>query len=105
MVKDPIPDTTPYNSEGILDFVFAEVWARPGLTRKERRWITLTAVAAVAQPGPIRAHLRAALESGEISMAEMREFVLHFAVYLGWPLASFVDQVLTELEDELGRGS
>jgi 4-carboxymuconolactone decarboxylase len=101
MVKAPPPPDTPYRSAGILDFVFSEMWSRDGITRKERRWITLACVAAVGQPGPVRAHVKAALESGDIAVAEMREFILHFAVYCGWPLASSVEQTLTELVAEL----
>jgi 4-carboxymuconolactone decarboxylase len=102
MVKDPPTPTTPYRTDGILDVVFSEVWSRPGLSRKERRWVTLACVSAVAQPGPITSHVRAALDSGDVTVAELREFVLHFAVYCGWPLASFVDQAVTDIAAELG---
>ncbi|HEX3460125.1 MAG TPA: carboxymuconolactone decarboxylase family protein [Acidimicrobiales bacterium] len=105
MVKTPPAAATPYKAAGILDFVFSEMWSRPGLTRKERRWITLACVSSVGQPGPIRSHLRAALESGDIEADELREFVLHFAVYCGWPAASTVEAILGELEEELGSGA
>jgi 4-carboxymuconolactone decarboxylase len=36
----------------------------------------------------MEAHLGAALRSGDISMEELREFVIHFAVYAGHPQAS-----------------
>jgi 4-carboxymuconolactone decarboxylase len=41
-VTDP---RLPYTEMG-LDFVYGEVWSSPGLTRKERRWITLACVGA-----------------------------------------------------------
>jgi 4-carboxymuconolactone decarboxylase len=92
-----VPSTaasSPYNQAGLLDFVFAEVWARPGLTRRDRRWITLACVGAADTVGPIEAHVYAALRSGDMTFVQMQEFVLHFAVYCGWPKASFLDEVV-----------
>jgi 4-carboxymuconolactone decarboxylase len=86
--------TTPFE-ESLLGFV-APVWDRPGLSRRDRRWVSLSCAAASGQELPIRAHVRAALESGDITADELREFVLHFAVYAGWPRASFVSAVVTE---------
>jgi 4-carboxymuconolactone decarboxylase len=102
MVSEPPPPITPYKEQGILDFVFSEMWTRPGLTRKERRWITLACVGAVGQPHPVRSHMRAAFESGDCTFDEMKEFVFHYAVYMGWPSASFLESTMLELADELG---
>ena len=89
--------TSPFR-EAVLDVLAAEVWARPGLSRKDRRWITLTCVATAAQPVPIRTHLRYALASGDMTVTELREFALHLAMYAGFPRASFIDAVIDELE-------
>jgi 4-carboxymuconolactone decarboxylase len=80
----------------LVDFVFAEVWARPGLSRRDRRFVTLACVAAASVTGPIAAHVAAALHSGDVSVEEMREAVLHFAVYGGWPKAAVFNQVVEE---------
>jgi 4-carboxymuconolactone decarboxylase len=80
------------------DFVFAEVWSRPGLDRRSRRWITLACVAAARSPQAMRTYLRAALDSGDITMAELREFVLQFAVFQGFPKAIEIDLMLNEME-------
>ncbi|WP_242124013.1 carboxymuconolactone decarboxylase family protein [Sphingobium sp. Sx8-8] len=90
------PPTTPYNSAGIHNFVFAEMWSRPGLDLKARRWITLACVAASDTVVPIQAHIYAALKSGDITIEEMHEFTLHFAVYCGWPKASLVNQAVQD---------
>jgi 4-carboxymuconolactone decarboxylase len=74
-----------------LDFAMAEVWSRPGLDRRSRRWIALTCVGAADAEAPIHAECYAALKSGDISFSELQEFVLHFAVYLGWPKASLME--------------
>lgn len=89
--EDPSPATT-----HLLDFVFAEVWQRPGLTRRERRFVTLPCVAAADSGGPLRDHVYAALNSGDLSIGEMQETVLHFAVYAGWPKASRFNTVVDE---------
>lgn len=81
------PPADPY-LETTLDHVFGRIWSRPGLTRKERRWITLTAIAAQGADLALEVHLRSALESGDISGEEMVEFALHFAHYAGWPASA-----------------
>jgi len=93
------PPTTPF-AQAARDFVFAEVWARPGLDRRSRRWITLSAVCAAGGDGPIRTYLRAALDSGDITEAELREFVLQFSVFQGFPKGAVVEAILNELVAE-----
>ncbi len=93
MGGDPPPPLDPYTAQGVLDTVFSEVWTRPGLTRKERRLISLTCVGAAASPGAMEAHLRGALDSGDLTLEEMEEFILHFAFYAGWPKAAAFETV------------
>jgi 4-carboxymuconolactone decarboxylase len=106
VTMSPVGDPVGPFAEAAIDFVAAEVWARAGLTRKERRWITLACVAIAGQPVPIEAHVRAALESGDITAAELREFCLQLAVYAGFPSASYVystiDRFAEEGPDRLG---
>jgi 4-carboxymuconolactone decarboxylase len=87
-------ESSPYNEAGLLDFVFADIWNRPGLSRRDRRWVTLSCVGAADTVGPIEAHVYAAMNSGDMTVEEMQEFVLHFAVYCGWPKGSFLDGVV-----------
>ena len=91
----PPPSTSPF-MEATVDYVFGEVWDRPGLTRKERRWIALTAVASSGSLAAMQIHVRTALESGDISLEEMREFVLQLALYQGWPKAATLHIVVEE---------
>ena len=99
------PESTPVDDH-LRDFVFADVWQRPGLTRRERRFITLPCVADADAEDPLRAHVYAALNSGDITILEIRETVLHFAVYAGWPKASrfnmIVDQEWSRIHQERG---
>lgn len=91
------PPTSPI-TEAARDFVFAEVWARPGLDRRSRRWITLACVCATGEEIPMRTYLKAALQSGDITVSELREFALQFAVFQGFPRAVKIEMMISELE-------
>jgi 4-carboxymuconolactone decarboxylase len=95
MTLPPPEDSAPATTN-LLDYVFAEVWERPGLSRRDRRFITLPCVAAADAEGPLRDHVYAALNSGDLTITEMREAVLHFAVYSGWPKASRFNMLVDE---------
>jgi 4-carboxymuconolactone decarboxylase len=106
MTVQPPEPTTPF-AAATRDFVFGEVWSRSGLSRRDRRWVTLTCVAAADAPEPIAEHVYAALNSGDIELPAMLEFVLHFAVYCGWPKASHLEGEVAaqwaRIERERGR--
>jgi 4-carboxymuconolactone decarboxylase len=91
MLSDPPEALTPFE-RAQLDFVFGQVWARPGLSRRERRLVTVACVAAADAQQPIEDHVYAALKSGDVSIEAMLEVVLHFAVYCGWPKASNLER-------------
>lgn len=91
----PGPDTV-LAAVGVRQFVFGEVWNRGGLTRKERRLVTLAAVAETGLEDEIDAHVYGALRSGDLTVDELQEVVLHFAVYSGWPKAARFDRAVTE---------
>ena len=107
MAIDPPEDASTAFASGLIDFVFAEVWSRPTLTRRDRRFVTLACVAAADAVAPLEQHVHAALCTGDISITEMQETVLHFAVYAGWPKASrfniVVDQQWFALMTERGE--
>ncbi|MDH6245018.1 carboxymuconolactone decarboxylase family protein [Mycobacterium sp. OTB74] len=94
MTVAPPDDASPAIASGLIDFVFAEIWTRPGLSRRDRRFITLACVAAADAVPPLEQHVYAALNSGDVSLVEMREAVLHFAVYAGWPKASMFNMTV-----------
>lgn len=96
---DGIAPQTPYRAAG-RDFVFSEVWSRPGLDRRSRLWITLACVCAAGTTLAMQTYLRAALRSGEISMSELREFVLHFSVFQGFPKGAEIDLLVDEIAAE-----
>jgi 4-carboxymuconolactone decarboxylase len=98
----PPPATqTPTLIAGANNFVFSEIWSRPGLDHRARRFISLTCTAIAGVGVPIRSHIYSALKSGDISLDEMREFALHLAVYAGWPKAAELDGVISEQWDKV----
>jgi 4-carboxymuconolactone decarboxylase len=98
------PPATPYFEAGIINFVFGEMWTRPGLDQRARRWVTLVGVADSSASTPIRTHTYAAMASGNASPSEMQEFVLQYAVHGGWPKASVMQAVVLEMADRVTRG-
>jgi 4-carboxymuconolactone decarboxylase len=84
---DALPATEPY-TEVTIDTVFGDLWNRPGLSRRDRRLISLTICAMSAQGMALGAHVDAALASGDLSVEELDEWVLQLSFYGGWPIGS-----------------
>jgi 4-carboxymuconolactone decarboxylase len=98
----PAPPASDPLTEATIDHVFAEIWTRPGLSRKERRWIALSCVGASGSMIAMQAHATSALQSGDITIEELREFVLHFAVYQGFPKATDLRAAVEDASSKLG---
>ena len=78
--------TAPFQ-ELLTRYAWEEVWNRPGLDRRQRSMITLAALTALRAENEIEMHVRAALRNG-VSAEEIREVLLHTAVYAGLPAAN-----------------
>jgi len=98
------PPATPYFEGGILNFVFGEMWMRPGLDQRARRWVTLVGVADSSASTPIRTHTYAAMASGNATVEEMQEFVLQYAIHGSWPKASVMQAVVIEMGERVTKG-
>ncbi|PQM52532.1 carboxymuconolactone decarboxylase family protein [Mycolicibacter virginiensis] len=96
LLRLPVPADTTSAAATLLDFVFEQVWQRPGLSRRDRWFVALPCVAAADTEQPLREHIYAALINGDVTIDEMRETVLHFAVYSGWPKASLFNMIVDE---------
>jgi 4-carboxymuconolactone decarboxylase len=99
------PPIKPYYDAGVVGFVFGEMWTRPGLSRRDRRFVTLACVGAMSVAVPIQTHVYGSLNSGEVSVEEMEEFLLFFATQCGWPRAQLVDQYIMEATERLGASA
>ncbi|MGW7576516.1 NAD(P)-binding domain-containing protein [Streptomyces sp. NPDC054765] len=73
----------PFTTETV-DYLFAQVWGREGLSVRDRRLLTLGVAATVGRPELVQIIANGALVNGELSPDELREAVLHLAVYTGW---------------------
>ena len=71
----------------ITRYAWGEIWARPGLDRRTRSMITLTALVAAGREHELELHLRAALRNG-LTPDEIKEVLLQCAVYCGLPAAN-----------------
>jgi len=98
------PPHTAYFEAGILNFVFGEMWNRPGLDQRSRRWLTLVGVGFSSTSTPIRSHVWSAMASGNATEDEMYEFVLQYAVHAGWPRASVMQGAVIEQGKRVAQG-
>jgi alkylhydroperoxidase/carboxymuconolactone decarboxylase family protein YurZ len=96
MQADAPPVSDPY-TELTTDHLMGRIWARPGLARRDRRLVTLTIAAVTGQRDPLRNHLRASLQSGDLSIEELHEWIIHLAHYGGWPAGTTAYATLGEL--------
>jgi len=90
--------------EAISGHVFGEIWTRPGLDQRSRRWLTLVGVAESNREVPMKTHFYAAMTSGNCTPEEMHEFVLHYACHGGWHKASSILVILFEMVDKIAKG-
>ncbi|MDQ3659404.1 MAG: 4-carboxymuconolactone decarboxylase [Actinomycetota bacterium] len=82
--------TTPFTEDFqnlITRYAWGEVWTRPGLDRRTRSCITLTALVALGHLDELKLHVRAALRNG-LTEDEIKEVLLQSAIYCGVPAAN-----------------
>jgi 4-carboxymuconolactone decarboxylase len=88
----------------ITRYAWGEIWSRPGLDRRTRSCITLTALLALGRLEELELHVRAALRNG-LSEDEIKEVLLQGAIYCGVPAANAAfaaaQRVLAEREPPL----
>jgi 4-carboxymuconolactone decarboxylase len=71
----------------ITRYAWGEIWSRPGLDRKTRSCITITALVALGHWEELAMHIRAALRNG-LTQDEIKEVLLQSAIYCGVPAAN-----------------
>lgn len=71
----------------ITETAWGSVWARPGLTLRERSMVTLALLAALGHDEEVAMHIRATSNTGA-TMEDIKETLLHVAVYAGVPAAN-----------------
>ena len=79
-------DINPKLAELTDNVLYGDVWARPGLSPRDRSLVTVSALIAMNRPDQLRSHLARALDNG-VTQVELIETITHLAFYAGWPSA------------------
>ena len=103
-VDRAIERTTPFTAEFqelITRYAWGEIWARPELDRRTRSCVTLAILVALGREEELAMHVRAALRVG-LTPDEIKEVLLHSAIYCGVPAANGAFAVAQRVLDEVG---
>jgi 4-carboxymuconolactone decarboxylase len=86
----------------ITRYAWGEIWTRPGLDRRTRSCMTLIALVALNRMDELGMHVRAARRNG-LTREEIKEVLLHSAIYCGVPAANAAFAVAQQVLDEEGE--
>jgi 4-carboxymuconolactone decarboxylase len=81
--------------------LFDEVWAREGLSGRDRSLVTVAALTALGRTEQLQFHLGFARQNG-VSDEELKETLLHLAFYTGWPNGMAATTVLKHIIEKEG---
>jgi 4-carboxymuconolactone decarboxylase len=84
------------------DLLFRDLWLRPGLSRRDRSLVTVSALIAAGQVAQIPYHLNRAMDNG-LTEAQAGEVITHLAFYAGWPNAFSALPVAKEVFEKRSR--
>jgi 4-carboxymuconolactone decarboxylase len=93
-----VGDIAPKLAELTDDVLFGDVWARPGLSPRDRSLITVATLTALGRTDQLRSHLALALDNG-VTQDELAELATHLAFYAGWPAGMSTATVLKQVLD------
>ena len=85
----------------ITRYAWGEIWSRPGLDRRTRSCITVAVLVATGREHELAMHVRAALRNG-VTPDELKEVLLHCAVYCGVPAANGAFAIAQRVLEEEG---
>lgn len=94
------PFDAPFQSF-ITEGAWGSVWAGDGLTHRERSLITLALLAALGHWDEVAMHVRATANTGA-TPDDVREAMMHVAVYAGVPAANHALKVIKQTYAEMG---
>jgi 4-carboxymuconolactone decarboxylase len=79
-------DIAPKLADLTDNVLFGDVWARPGMSKRDRSLVTISALIAMNRPDQLRSHIALARQNG-VTETEIVETITHLAFYAGWPSA------------------
>jgi len=89
-------DVAPKLAQLTDDVLFGDIWARPGLSPRDRSLVTVSALIALNRPEQLRSHMALGRSNG-LSQDELVEALTHLAFYTGWPNAVTAVGVVREV--------
>jgi 4-carboxymuconolactone decarboxylase len=89
--------------ELITEAAWGHVWSRPELTKRERSMITIALLAALGQDDEVAMHVRATVNTGA-SREDIREALLHVAIYAGVPAANHAIKIAKQVFEQMDAG-
>lgn len=101
-VDRTLENLSPLNEEFqnfITRYAWGETWTRPGLSRHTRSMITIAMLIALNREAELKMHLRAARNNG-VTRDELKELIMHSALYCGLPAANATLHLAQQVFDE-----
>lgn len=86
----------------ITETAWGHVWSRPQWTKRERSMVTIALLAALGHDEEVAMHVRATANTGA-TPEDIREAMLHVAIYAGVPAANHAIKIVKKTLDEMGR--
>lgn len=77
-------DIAPKMAQLTDDVLYADIWERPQLSKRDRSLVTVSALVAMNRPDQLRSHLRLARQNG-VTEEQLIEAITQLAFYSGWP--------------------
>lgn len=92
----------------ITEAAWGHVWSRVDWTKRERSIVTIALLAALGHEEELAMHVRATARTGA-SEADLREALMHVAIYAGVPAANsalrIVKKTLADMAGQEGAGA
>jgi len=101
--RDAVRDFVPKLIELTEDVVFGDIWERPGLSKRDRSLMVVSALIALGKERQMVGHFNRALDNG-LTVDEIKEMITHLAFYSGWPTAMTAATIFKEVLEKRGAG-
>lgn len=86
----------------ITEGVWGSVWSRPHWSKRERSMVTIALLAALGYDEELAMHVRATRNTGA-SKEDLREAMMHVAIYAGVPAANHAIKIVKQTYAEMAR--
>jgi len=97
--RDNVRNFIPKLIEMTEDVVYGDVWERPGLSKRDRSLLVVSALIAMGRERQMVGHFNRALDNG-LSVDEIKEIITHLALYSGWPTAMTAATIFKEVVEK-----